>query len=204
MLEKNILYGTHNSGTSSKLVCWQRLFGFLLHLTSRCQNRSISEQIHDGVVLYNFQVCYYRNNWHFSHGLCIYTDLLIDSLNMLRAELLLHPSKVIYYQLVLDKNFLVGQDVIRFKELLSYLLEHYNDDRLVLQWCNIEGDGMIYINPTVDLSYEEHYWTSSWCKINGTKLLDRLPLPHYHSKKFNDKYRSECSSDVLMLDYYNE
>jgi hypothetical protein len=45
--------GTHNSGTSSKLVWWQRPLGWLLHLTSRCQTLSIEEQLKNNVRLFN-------------------------------------------------------------------------------------------------------------------------------------------------------
>ena len=51
-----MILGTHNSGAGGRLVWWQRPFASLLHLTSRCQNRSIKEQLKDGVKLFNLQV----------------------------------------------------------------------------------------------------------------------------------------------------
>ena len=45
--------GTHNSGTSSKLVWWQRPFGYLLNSTSQCQTLSIEEQLKNFIRVFN-------------------------------------------------------------------------------------------------------------------------------------------------------
>ena len=202
----NLLYGTHNSGTSSSLVWWLRPFGYLLNLTSRCQSRSIDEQLEDGVVLFNFQVCYYKDDWHFSHGLCIYDGLLFDAIR----DIIIHlhnckdNNKKIYIQLSLDKNFLVGQNIDRYKELVEYIINDLHNERLVILWCVIEGSGeYLYFNKSHGLSYNEKYWLNGF-NIEGYKksLLDYLPLPKYHAKKFNNRYVSECKQSVLMLDYY--
>jgi hypothetical protein len=203
MRDSVLLYGTHNSGTGSNLVWWQCLFGGLLHLTSRCQSRSISEQLSDGIVLFNFQLCYYDKDWYFSHGLCIYDFKLFDALHLITEELSRDINKKIYIQVVLDKNFLVGQDIIKFKELVTLLLDEYNSDRLVILWCLIEGENnFLYYNNKNVLNYSEHYWTSVWGKEHGISLLDRLPLPKRHAKKYNSEYKESCKTDVLMLDFY--
>ena len=54
------------------------------------------------------------------------------------------------------------------------------------------------------ISLEEHYWTLSWGKMYGKSWVDKLPLPRRHAKKFNAKYKSECKSVYLMLDFYNK
>ena len=73
--------GTHNSGTSSKLVWWQRPFAYLLNLTARCQTLSIEEQLKNFVRLFNIQVTYYKNEWVFSHGICIYRGKMSDAIS---------------------------------------------------------------------------------------------------------------------------
>lgn len=201
MSNKVLKYGTHNSGTSSKLVWWQRLFAPFMHLTSRCQSRTISEQISDGVILFNFQICYYQGNWHFSHGLCIYEDKFLDSIHMLKNHLKENIDKKIYFQLSLDKNFLVGQDVERFKKLISLLTDAFCDDRLIMMWGIVEGGETIYSNGGHGLKYEEHYWTLGWAKTSG-KWYNFFPLPKYYAKKNNKRYIEECKRDVLMLDFY--
>ena len=205
-MENNILlYGTHNSGTSSSLVWWLRPFGYLLNLTSRCQSRSIEEQLGDGIVLFNFQVCHYRNDWHFSHGLCIYDGLLFDAIRdiMIYLHNCNDINKKIYIQLSLDKNFLVGQNIDEYKKLVNYFVNELDNDRIIILWCVIEGGEFLFINPTHGLNYSEKYWLKDF-KINGIKksLLDKLPLPKYHAKKYNKLYKGECKKDVLMLDYY--
>ena len=200
-----LLYGTHNSGTSSSLVWWLRPFGYLLNLTSRCQSRSIVEQLEDGIVLFNFQVCYYRNDWHFSHGLCIYDGLLFDALR--EIIIYLHNckdvNKKIYIQLSLDKNFLVGQNIKEYSKLVNYLINELYNDRVIILWCVIEGDKFLYMNSNHGLNYSEKYWVKGF-EIDGYKksLLDMLPLPKYHAKKFNKLYIDGCNKEVLMLDYY--
>jgi hypothetical protein len=202
-MSKRLLFGTHNSGTSSKLIWWQRLFAPILHLTSRCQSRTISEQINDGIVLFNFQVCYYRNDWYFSHGMCIYVDKLFDSIHMIQDELNKDKSKKIYIQLSLDNNFLIGQNKDEYKKLVNLLITEYSNERLIFINCLIENGDILYNNPKHGLKYVEHYWTSSWGKLNGTSWLDKLPLPKRHAKKFNKDYIKSCKKGVLMLDFYD-
>ena len=96
--------GTHNSGTSSKLVWWQRPFGYLLNLTCRCQNLSIEDQLKNFVRFFNIQVTYYKNEWVFSHGFCIYTGKMYDAISKMVQYAT--PECPVYFHLFLDKNFL--------------------------------------------------------------------------------------------------
>lgn len=200
-MDSKILFGTHNSGTCYKLVWWQRIFGFILNLVSRCQSRSIVEQLRDGVILFNFQVCHYRNDWYFSHGLCVYDGKLFDALSLIEGELFSDVNKKIYIQLSLDKNFLIGQDIDRFKVLVNELLNKYNNDvsRLRIISCVIEGGERLFSDSNHGLYYEEKYWTSSFVG----SFMDKLPLPSYHAKKYNRKYIESCKKDILMLDFYD-
>ena len=95
--------GTHNSGTSSKLVWWQWPFGYLLNLTSRCQNLSIEDQLKNFVRFFNIQVTYYKNEWVFSHGFCIYTGKMYDAI----SKMVQYGTREcpVYFQLFLDKSF---------------------------------------------------------------------------------------------------
>ena len=47
-----MILGTHNSATSSKLVWWQRPLTWIIQPFSRCQSKSIDEQLKDGVAKY--------------------------------------------------------------------------------------------------------------------------------------------------------
>ena len=191
-----MILGTHNSATSGRLVWWQRPFGWLLHLTSRCQERNIIQQLNDGVRLFNLQVCRYKGEWHISHGLCIYETKLMDVLDTLKT-----CEERVIFQLYLDKNFFVGQNKEEFVKLVGYIKRHYCSPNFILQKAWIEGTSKYPHKTAYNLSIEEHYWSASWAK--GRSWLDTIPLPKRHAKKHNAIYRQGCKSDYLMLDYYN-
>lgn len=196
-----MILGTHNSATSGNLVWWQRPMAWLLHLTSRCQNRSIEEQLQDGVRLFNLQVCRYRGEWHISHGLCIYEDKLFDVLDHLRLCSYSMGERIIF-QLYLDKNFFVGQDVEEFARLVGEIKRKYCYPRLIMQLAWIEGTNKYPHKTEYKLSIEEHYWTTTWAKRYASTWIDRLPLPRRHAKRCNAVYRAVCKADYLMLDFY--
>ena len=58
--------GTPHSATGGKLLWWLKLFEWLINPTSKCQDKTIQEQLADGVRWFNLQVAYYRNKWRFS------------------------------------------------------------------------------------------------------------------------------------------
>ena len=80
-----MIYGTHNSATGGKLVWWLRPIGGIINLTSKCQDKSIEQQLKDGVRLFNLQITKYNGNWVFSHGLAIYKEELIPTLCLMRC-----------------------------------------------------------------------------------------------------------------------
>lgn len=192
--------GTHNSGTSSKLVWWQRPFGFILHTSARCQTLSIEEQLQQNVRLFNLQITRYKNEWVFSHGLCIYTDKFYDAIN----TMVKYASEdcPIYFQLFLDKNFLLGQNKVEFKKLVDDLVDELKGTNVYLRYAYIEGtEDYLYSNSTPTLNISEHYWTLSWSKNNSKSWLDKLPLPKRHAKKYNKQYIENNKADYLMLDF---
>lgn len=190
--------GTHNSGTSSKLVWWQRPFGWLIHLTSRCQTLSIEEQLKNNVRFFNLQVTYYKGQWVFSHGVAIYTDKLLDAIELM--EKYATPDCPVYYQLFLDKNFLLGQNVDEFEKLVDHLLVTSNNVKM--RYAYIEGTKKYSYRNTKDtVNCSEHYWTMSWAKVNKKSWIDLIPLPKRHAKKYNKEYIEQNKSDYLMLDF---
>ncbi|MBR2607454.1 MAG: hypothetical protein IKC70_05940 [Bacteroidaceae bacterium] len=191
-----MILGTHNSATSGKLVWWQRPFALLLHLTSRCQDRTIAEQLADGVRLFNLQVCWYKGEWHISHGLCIYEDKLMDVLDELKAY------KGIVIQLYLDNNFFVKCSERAFVRLVGDVKKNYCNPNFIMQKAWIEGTEKYPHKTEYKLSIEEHYWSQGWASAFANSWLDKLPLPKRHAKKHNTAYKKACKSDYLMLDFY--
>lgn len=192
--------GTHNSGTSSKLVWWQRPFGYLLNLTSRCQTLLIEEQLKANTRLFNLQITKYRGEWVFSHGLCIYTGKLLDAIETMKKYAT--EESPVYYQLFLDKNFLLGQNKEDFKKLVLDLIEDSNNSCVKMIYAYIEGTGeYLYNNSKIKIKTSEHYWTMSWAGANAKSWIDKLPLPKRHAKIYNEKYIEENKADYLMLDF---
>ena len=195
-----MIYGTHNSATGGSLVWWQKPLAWIINPTSKCQDRSIADQLADGVKVFNLQVAYIGGKWRFSHGLAIYKEDVWKTLKLMR--LCASVKEPIYFQLYLDKSFWCKQDVEDFEFLVAQIRKELCCSFFILTHTWIEG-----VEPWTRsnaLSLEEHYWTMGWVKSTKPKcLLDRLPLPKYHAKKYNKKYKSECKKEYLMLDFYN-
>ena len=191
-----MIIGTHNSATGGKLVWWLRSFAWLLHPTSRCQDRTIEQQLKDGVRLFNLQVTMYRGEWHISHGLCIYEEKLFDVLDRMKKY------KGIVFQLYLDKNLFVGQDEGEFASLVGYIKRHYCSPDFIMQLAWVEGTDKYPHKTGYKLSIEEHYWTRAWAANHASSWLDHLPLPRDHAKRCNRVYKKSCKADYLMLDFY--
>lgn len=192
--------GTHNSGTSSKLVWWQRPFGYLLNLTSRCQTLSIEDQLKNNVRLFNLQVTFYKNECVFSHGLCIYTGKVLDAIEVMKQYAT--KESPVYFQLFLDKNFLLGQNKEAFKKLVCDLLDNLRDTNVYMLYAYIEGSNEYpHRNGNIKINTSEHYWTTSWANANAKSWIDKLPLPKRHAKIYNNKYMEENKADYLMLDF---
>lgn len=192
--------GTHNSGTYSNLVWWQRILSPILNVTSRCQTLSIKDQLKNNVRLFNLQITYYRKEWVFSHGLCIYTSKFYDAI----CDMVKYATKEspVYFQLFLDNNFLLGQNKNEFKKLVNDLLDTLQDTNVYMLYAYIEGtDEYPYRNSNINLSISEHYWTKSWAENNAKSWIDKLPLPKRHAKIYNNKYMDENTANYLMLDF---
>lgn len=190
--------GTHNSGTSSKLIWWQKMFGPILHLTSRCQTLSIEEQLKNNVRFFNIQVTYYKGRWVFSHGLCIYTLTLDEALQLM--EKYATSECPVYYQLRLDNNFFLKPKIKEFQKLVNKLLTKRTNVKM--RTAFIENANIyVYNNTKDDINIAEHYWSAGWANANAKSWLDKLPLPRRHAKKFNKKYIEENKADYLMLDF---
>lgn len=193
-----MIYGTHNSATSGSLVWWQKPLAWVINPTSKCQSRTIAQQLADGVKVFNLQVARIGKKWRFTHGLAIYKEDVWETLKLMK--LCASVKEPIYFQLYLDKCFWCKQDVEDFEFLVAQIRKEYSTNYFILERTWIEGVEAWKRGNT--LSLEEHYWTLSWAKANAKSWIDYLPLPKRHAKKYNAKYKGECKSKYLMLDYY--
>ena len=196
-----MIYGTHNSATGGKLLWWLKPLAWIINPTSKCQDKTIQEQLQDGVKLFNLQVAYINGKWRFSHGLALYKEDVMLTIRQLRAWATKHEP--IYIQLYLDKCFWCKQNIEEFEKLIAAIKCGYCSDCFFILSSWVEGTEITYKGSDCNLSWEEHYWTQGWAKKNAEEWLDYLPLPKRHAKKYNAKYKSECKNEYLMLDYYN-
>lgn len=197
-----MILGTHNSATGGQLLWWLRPLAWVINPTSKCQDRTIEEQLKDGVRLFNLQVTKYKGEWVFSHGLAIYREKLNDALELFKVYAT--KENPIYFQLYLDDNLFLGQPCEEFRGLSKTMAKIYHKDcpvKLLYTW--IEGSKEYPYNSGISISCEEHYWTLGWAKIYASSYVDYLPLPLYHAEEYNEIYRENCKADYLMLDFYN-
>lgn len=197
-------YGTHNSGTAGPLVWWQWVFTWIFQIFSKCQDRSIEEQLKLGVKVFNLQIVWYRGNWHFSHGLCVYKEKFDDILDLLFEYST--PENPIYFQLRLDKNFFLGQNTDKFYELSDNLAQLCSPQSTVIMLFGyIEGSGIYTYNSNLDIDLAERYWSLGWSKIEGNvkSWKDRIPLLKRHARLHNTSYKEiHKNNKYLMLDFF--
>lgn len=194
-----MIYGTHNSATYANVVWWQYPFKWLSNLTSKCQSLSIKQQLEKNTKVFNFQVVYYKKNWYISHGLFIYNIKLLDILKLLKQES--NENNKLYFQLYLDKNFIIGQDIERFKVLLALIQAKYVDDNLRLTTCWVEGSDSYLYGEALPFSYSEHYWSKGWSRLYSANIIDKIPLPKRWARKHNNAIRLTTKNDCIMLDF---
>lgn len=197
------ILGTHNSLTSYKLVWWQRPFSWFINLCSRCQSKSIDEQLKDGVSYFNLQICYYKDEWYGSHGLAIYNVKFWDIFE--KIKLSSSKERPIYFQLYLDKNFFVGQNIEKFNQLIKIIERECLDCNvhIAITWVENNCD----FDVRKQFKVKDNYWGLWWIKDSKNhKWYEKLPIPYLHAKKYNKEYKELLKSneyDVVLLDFYH-
>ena len=196
-----MIYGTHNSATGGKLLWWLKPLSWLINPTSKCQDRSIADQLADGVKVFNLQVAYIAGKWRFSHGLALYKEEVWETLKLMR--LCASVKEPIYFQLYLDKCFWCKQDIEEFEFFVANIKNELCNSYFLMLSAWVEGTDYYPHKSGSNISLSEHYWTMGWVKSTKPKcLLDKLPLPRYHAKKYNKTYKENNKAKYLMLDYY--
>ena len=192
--------GTHNSATGGELLWWLKPLKWIIDITSKCQNKTIDEQLEDNVKLFNLQVTYFNNNWYFSHGLAIYEEDLFETLRKMRNKA--SSENPIYFQLYLDRCFWSQQIPTEFAKLTASIKQEFCCPYFVMLSAWVEGTNKYPHKSSSKLKWEEKYWTLTWANLFGT-WLDKIPLPKRHAKKYNKQYIENCKTKYLMLDFYN-
>ena len=196
-----MILGTHNSATGGRLLWWLRPLAWVINPTSKCQDRTIADQLADGVKVFNLQVASVGKKWRFTHGLAVYKEDVWEILKLMK--LCASVKEPIYIQLYLDKCFWCKQDIEEFEFLVANIKNELCNTYFIMLSAWVEGSEYYPHKSNSGISLEEHYWTLGWMKSAKPKcLLDRLPMPKYHAKKYNAKYKENNKAEYLMLDYY--
>ena len=200
-----MIYGTHNSGTGGKLLWWLKPLAWIINPTQKCQDKTIKEQLEDGVRLFNLQVACHNGVWRFSHGMGLYQENVFEAIAMMKG--FATERKPIYFQLYLDKSWWCKQDVDEFEWLIEGLKKDFCNDNFVMLDTLVKGTHYHPYHSGKRLNSSEHYWTLLWSRCDAKNWLDKLPLPKYHAKKYNKGYKASCQEEwhrnaFLMLDYY--
>jgi hypothetical protein len=103
----------------------------------------------------------------------------------------------------MDKCLWATNSDTAFAQLVADIKKQFCCPYFVMLSAWVEGTNKYPHKSESKLKWEEHYWTLAWGKMYGKSWLDKIPLPRRHAKKYNKKYKSECKSKYLMLDYYN-
>lgn len=196
-----MILGTHNSATGGQLLWWLRPLAWVINPTSKCQDRTIKDQLSDGVKLFNLQVAFVGGKWRFTHGLAVYKEDVFETIAMMRACAI--KEEPIYFQLYLDKCFWACNSDVAFAQLVADIKKQFCCPYFVMLSAWVEGTNKYPHKSESKLKWEEHYWTLAWGKMYGKSWIDKLPLPKRHAKKYNKKYKCECKKEYLMLDFYN-
>ena len=195
-----MILGTHNSATASKLVWWQRPLTWIIQPFSQCQIRSIDEQLKDGVRWFNLQITYYKGECVFSHGLAIYDMKFWDVFNKLIKQA--KKNKPIYVQIYYDANFFLKKNTTKWEEFKKEVEDACKGCHVKIQrfWNENKEDFGPELN---HVEGSEKYWGLWWIKDSKEhKWYEKLPLPYLHAKKYNKKYKEECSTKYFMMDFY--
>ena len=196
-----MIFGTHNSATGGQLLWWLRPLTWIINPTSKCQDRTIADQLADGIKIFNLQIAKIGDKWKFTHGLAVYKDDVWNTLKLMR--LCASVKEPIYFQLYLDKCLWCKQDIKAFEQFVQKVKTELCTNYFVIKSIWIDGSKVDPCIKEPNLSLEEHYWSMGWAKVNAKSWIDYLPLPRRHAKKYNNKYKKECTKQYLMLDFYD-
>lgn len=180
--------GSHNSLTSYPLLGWQKYFSWIINLVSRCQTKTIGEQLESNVRWFNLQVSLKDGIWIGSHGFAWYNVNLIRILDLLNEY-----NDKIYVQLYLDKHF--GNKVSEddFTKLIWFCKTKYTN--IVFQRIWNEQDNKLIIEKPIN--GEEKYWTTTWAK----HWWQYIPIPRLWNKFYKNKEFSKTDKEYLMNDF---
>lgn len=183
------MIGSHNS---MSYLPPKNLWGKITRLWNKCQDKTIEEQVNNGVDYFDIRINLYDEEWHFVHNKVDYGVVDNDIWKYLGKTRL--PIRVIYDQRSKPKD--TNYRTNRFKTYLWILMERYNVniDSAITYW-----DWKEHYKPLIEVKEYHASVSAEWYQyLLGCKWFAK----HYnnYAKKRHYCY-SEDNERVLLLDY---
>lgn len=152
-----MILSTHNSATGGELLTWLKPLAWVINPTSKCQDRTIAQQLADGVKVFNIQVARIGGKWRFSHGLALYKEDVWETLKLMK--LYASVKEPIYFQLYLDKCFWCKQDIEEFEFLVANIKNELCNSYFIMLSVWVEDREYYPHKSNSGINLSEHYWT---------------------------------------------
>lgn len=196
-------FGSHNTLTAWPLLGWQKIFGFIINTTSRCQ---ISKNLlNTDCIQYDIQINYKNGRWIGSHGIAWY-DIDIEFVLSILNNRANQNNETIYIRLGYDNHFGINRDVESFDKEVEYLIKTYTNLTFYELWY--EKENITKNIGDIQPSVFEGEWTLTWAKNEVSKYWWKfplvLPLPRLWNKLFNKYYKQDFISsnkEIWMGDF---
>lgn len=185
------MIGTHNSCTGYEPV--HKIFN-IIKLLWKCQEKTLDQQLHDGVEYFDIRVRYINNRWQCCHGIVDVKKYYLQ----LEEILLWGYINNVKIRLILER----GNSEI-FKNMVNTLSKKYD----CLVFAAIKNNWQIILNR--DLPITECYWTPF---LRGISILDnikrlfKIGIRNIKEYAIIHNPRLEIIKDsdqVVLMDYYN-
>ena len=182
---------THNSLTYLEPKCWfLKLFKFCY----QCQDKSIHQQINDGVKYFDFRISFNSlRSLEVRHKLIAFKCDYSDFMELL---MMMNHKKDLVIRMVLEKNT-KETDEEDFRIICKYIEEHFKNikfccgedvhsKKVIYQFKNGGGPSVIEKYSSVTGKLIDGLWPKKWAKKHNKEIFE--------ANKNSDKF--------LMIDFY--
>lgn len=195
-----MIKGSHNSATGHKLLGWQKYFSWIINPFTKCQSKTLREQVKAGIRLFDIQVNYKDGKWLASHGIAWYDVEPIKELYFLANEYGTTFDIILGY----DYHYNHQYEYSLFAALLDDMNKRYYPQLKVVRVYH-ENPYECILNTLTQAT--EKYWTTSWAKSKMDKwwkFYYYLPIPILWKKLYGkiwDGVACTSSNQYYITDF---
>lgn len=185
-----MIYGTHNSLTSYKVKNW---WYKLINFTSKCQNKTIKEQLDAGCRYFDIRLRYYKGKLYAAHGLMIY-DITFE--DFLREITTYDTEDAIYYRVLYE-------DAIGFNNAIDYEQFQFLVLTYAKQWPKsniVLTEIMSKVDQSKRVAFKEVDTTHAYYYKGISKLLG-IPYPALTADITKEYIKYFDQSKITIIDF---